>query len=404
MGSMKEKLQDSVIGSVFINRNFWICVLINIINKMGRSCASQPIKLLGNSIGMAASLIGLATSCYYICSMLIRSPFGTLLDKLQKKKVLTAAFLIQGGSFLLYMVVDTPAMFFIAKAIEGFGFGMAHMAMTAIVASTSSKKAMGSALGLLSMLPFVLASLSNYITLQVRTMFGEKYSFIGAAACVAVCILLSWLLRFEKSEAEVKEVHQVSKKERARLISFYALPTALVMIAVIIPTLLSDNFLAIYGETAGLPFYAAFLSVYMVANGISSGVVGFFRDKFGTKATVYPVIISGIVGTAILGFSTNQILWTISSVLMGIAGGGMLIICRAQAVLNSPKSEISLAIATNVLVMDAASIVINPLGGAIADTLGYANLFKIAAVLPMLALIVTIVFFKKLFGETSKGQ
>lgn len=403
MGSASGKMKGSILGSVVANGNFWLCLIINIINKMGRSCVSQPVKLLGSTIGMPASLIGTAASVYLICSMVIRSPFGMMLDRYNKKLMLTGAFLIQGFSFLFYMFVDTPTMYFVAKVIEGFGFGVGYLAMTIIVAGTSDKKAMGSALGLMSMLPFIFASATNYITLQIRTLFGEEYSFIGGAACIAVCIVLSWLLRFDTKPAEFAEPVK-TKEKRSKILVVSALPTAAIMIAVIIPTLEADNYLAIYGEEAGIPYYAEYLSIYMVANGLSSGVVGYLRDRFGTKVTVYPVILSGVLATLIIGFTTNQALWMLSAVLMGVAGGGILIICRAQAVLNSSAKDVGLAVATNAIVMDFGSIIMNPASGALADIFGYANMYKIIAALPVLAFVFTLLFYKKLFGKTARTE
>ena len=68
------------------------------------------------------------------------------------------------------------------------------------------------------------------------------------------------------------------------------------------------------------------------------------------------------------------------------------------------RSEIGLVMGTYALVMDAASIILNPVGGMIADKFGYAALYGSSAVLPILALIASVVFFQKIFGDNKAAE
>lgn len=395
MDETKNKISDSVIGSVLVNRNFWLCVIINIINKMGRSCVNQPIKLMGNSLGLSATLIGVSGTLYFIISTLARTPFGSWLDSSKNKKfVLTVGFGVQALSFLFFVFVNNPVMYFIGKMLQGLGFGLSYIAMTMVVAGTTKDKSMGVAMGFLSMLPFILSSATNYITLMVRNLFGEKYSLYGGTALVVLCIILTQFL-------DLNQIDSSSRKKQTKfgLISKNALPISILMVLIIIPTMMLDTFISLHGEAAGLTFYAAFLSLYMLINGFSNGIVGYFRDKVGSRIIVLTAVCSAI-GTLILGFSEAEMLWMISAVLLGIAGGGALTVCRAESALSTSKEEVGLAIGTNAMVMDAVSIVISPVGGMLADNFGYMNMWKVSALLPIIGTLLTIVAYKKFFKNS----
>lgn len=395
MSEVKNKISDSVVGSVLVNRNFWLCVIINIINKMGRSCVNQPIKLLGNTLGMSAALIGLTGTLYYIISTLARTPFGTWLDSAKNKKlVLTVGFGVQALSFLFFIIVQNPAMYFAGKLLQGLGFGLSYIAMTMVVAGTTKNKSMGVAMGLLSMLPFILSSATNYITLVVRKLFGENYSFLGGAALILLCIILTQFLDLGDLEAIERK-----KQSKFGLVSMSALPISILMVLIIIPTMMLDTFIGIQGENAGLSFYAAFLSLYMLINGFSNGIVGYLRDRVGSRIII-PVALCAAAGTLILGFSQAELPWMVSATLLGIAGGGALTVCRAESALSTSKEEVGLAVATNAMVMDAVSIVINPVGGLIADNFGYMNMWKITALLPVIGTILAVVAYKSFFKNS----
>jgi len=395
MSETKNKISDSVIGSVLVNRNFWLCVIINIINKMGRSCVNQPVKLLGNSLGMSAALIGLTGTLYYIISTLARTPFGAWLDRSKNKKlVLTVGFGVQALSFLFFIIVSNPTLYFIGRILQGLGFGLSYIAMTMVVAGTTKDKSMGVAMGLLSMLPFILSSATNYITLVVRGLFGEKYSFLGGTALIVLCIILTQFL-------DMSEIDDSKRKKQGKfgLVSKSALPISILMVLIIIPTMMLDTFIGLHGETSGLTFYAAFLSLYMLINGFSNGIVGYLRDKMGSRVII-PLAACAAAGTLILGFSEAELPWMISAVLLGIAGGGALTVCRAESALSASKEEVGLAIGTNAMVMDAVSIVISPVGGVIADSMGYMNMWKIAALLPIIGTLLTVFAYKKFFKNS----
>jgi MFS family permease len=406
MDKKENSVSQGVLGSVILSSNFWLCVIINILNKIGRTCAKQPITLVGSSISMSATMIGSAMSVFFICSMLIRTPFGSLMDRFNKKVVLSAAFGFQALSYVLYLLVDNSGMYVFCKAMEGFGFGMAQLAMAAVVASTGSRKSMGSALGFLSMIPFLASALTNQITLWITSVFGTKYSILGAIICIGCCIILSWVLKFQPATEEKAEKKTDMEKTtgRKKLISMMALPTALIMIAVQIPTLLVDNFMVLYGNSAGITFFASYISIYMASNGISGGAIGYLYDKLGAKLTVFPTIISGIIATIMLATTQSVGPWMVSAVLMGIAGGGITALCRARGAAMASRSEIGLVMGTYALVMDAASIILNPVGGMIADKFGYAALYGSSAVLPILALIASVVFFQKIFGDNKAAE
>lgn len=388
--------RNSILLTVFTNKNFWLALLIMITANVGNACVKQPVTLMGSDLGFTASALGFITSLFTIFAMLGRGPFGNAVDHSRHKTwVLAAQYVARGLVFIGFAFCMSQPMYIILKFAQGLTFGMGHIAMMLVIAETMDKRALGSAFGLIVLVPKLLSSVTNNITLQITTTFGAEYScFAGAILSfvpAALCLLLTMPTR------EVNEPKSTTKFSIKTFVNYRAIPLILIMTFVSIPSLFVDNFMILYGKTDGMESMARdYITNYMWWMGIGSFLAGYAFDRFGFKRVGIALAIMGTIAQAILGFTTDSSTWFVSALLCGLACGGISVIMRSYAVKECNQAEVALTVATLGVMQDVASLVGTSAGGVLIDAVGFAATFQILTVFPAIALIMTICFLPKL--------
>lgn len=391
--------------TVLKNRNFWVALLIMITANVGNACVRQPVTLLGSDLGLTASAIGFIGSLYTVFAMLGRGPFGNAIDHAKRKTwVLAAQYIARGIVFIGFALCASVELYVVLKFLQGLTFGMGHIAMLVVIAETMDKKAMGTAFGLITLIPKLLSAVTNSITLWITSTFGVEYScYAGAILSFVPAALCLLLVMPNRSEAVAKE----KKKFSLRTFAYWrAVPLILIMTFISVPSLFIDNFMVLFGKEADLGGQAAmYITTYMMWMGIGGLVAGYVFDRFGFKANAIVLGVLALVAQLMLGFSTDNTVWLVSAVLCGIACGGIGVITRSYAVLKAPTAVTALVVATVGVMQDLASLLGQSVGGVLIDGIGFAGTFQIIAICPVIALVMVIFFLPKLVNllQRKKG-
>lgn len=399
---MKKK---SIMATVLTDRNFWLALLIMTTANIGNACVRQPVTLLGSNLGLAASALGVITSLYTIIAMLGRGPFGNAVDAARGKRktwVLGGQYAVRGIVFIGFALCGNVPMFVLLKFAQGLTFGMGHIAMMVVLAETMDKRALGSAFGLITLIPKLLSSVTNTITLNITNTFGVEYScYAGAILSFIPAVLCLLLVMPDRENAPAKTKAKFSLKT---FVNYRAIPLVLIMTFVSVPSLFVDNFMVLFGQSANMADQAgSYISDYMWWMGIGAFVAGYLFDRFGFKGNAIIIAAMALIAQIMMAFSLNPTVWFISSILCGLAAGGIASVTRGYAVNESPKAVAALTVATLGVMQDLATLVGSSIGGVLADTVGYITTFKLIAICPAVALIMLLFFLPKLVAILKGG-
>ena len=398
------KLKNSILGTVLTNRNFWVALLIMITANVGNACVRQPVTLLGDDLGLTASAIGFITSIYTVFSMLGRGPFGNAVDHSKRKTwVLAAQYVARGIIFIGFALCATVPMYVVLKFMQGLTFGMGHIAMMIVIAETMDKKAMGTAFGLITLIPKLLSALTNSATLWITNTFGVEYSCYAGAILSFVPAALCLLLVMPQSEEQAKAPKQ--KFGLKTFVNYRAIPLLLIMTFISIPSLFIDNFLVLFGREANMADQvSSYLSTYMFMMGIGAFVAGYAFDRWGFKPNAIVIAIMAVAAQLMMAFSNDSNVWFASAVLCGIACGGNNIVVRSFAVLKTPKSQAGLTVATVGVMTDLGSLLGTSVGGVLIDTIGFGTTFQVIAICPAIAFVMIVFLLPALIKVLNGGK
>lgn len=383
--------------------SFWLAVIINIITSMSGSCLGQPVNLVANDLGMSATLIGFVASCYTVCALLIRTPFGNILDVSKKpNKVLFLSNVFTGLVYLGFAVCHSVPLYIVLRLLHGFTFGMRNMAMSVVLAKGVNAKAFGTAMGLLGLIPKIFSSFTTMITLWVKEVAGMEYIAYAGAALAVLAGVLCLFLKMDNSGASTKK-----EGMGKRVFYFKALPIIAIFGILQIPSIASNSFIVLYGAEADMASAAA---TYATNQGLWMGIAGFvcgyLADKLSLKGAKYAsIVIMAIAAIAgiMVGASQNTNVWLISGILCGIGAGGSAVL-RIVSLRESAPHVRALAVGSFAMAQDLVMIFSSSVIGVLADKLGYAMTFVILGALPVIGIVLTLFFFERFVGMLQEKE
>lgn len=381
---------NSILLTVLRNRNFWLALFITVTASVGNVLVRQPVNLLSDEVGLGVSVFGFVSSIYVVFSILGSGPFSNAVEHARHKTwILGGQYAVRGLVFIGFGLCASAPLYIFLRFMQGLTFGMGHIAMMIVIAETMDKKALGSAFGLIVLFTKLLSSLTNSLTLWITTTFGIEYScFAGAIFSFIPGVLCLFLVFPHTNEAAETTPKRRRVVRLSTFINIRSVPILLIMMLICIPSLFIDNFMILYGQSSNMVDQAGtYLTSYMWWMGVGSFVAGYAYDRFGFKGIAMGLAVVCCVAQLMLGFSVDMVVWMISSVLCGIAAGGISAVTRAFIVTKCPSSLVALTVASLGIMQDVSSLLGMSVGGVLADSLGYLVTFRIIAICPIVSFL-----------------
>ena len=174
-------------------RSFYFVLLAVTLFSLGNS-SDMFLVLRAQSIGISAVRAPVLGLVFNITYMLFSWPAGHLSDRLSRRAMAAAGYLVFAAVYLVFGIApSTPAIWF-AMAVYGLFYALTNPVLKALVAETVSSEVRGRALGIYFFVTSVAALLASVITGQLWKQYGARVPFFlsaGIAAVSAVLLLAS---------------------------------------------------------------------------------------------------------------------------------------------------------------------------------------------------------------------
>ena len=112
---------------LLVRRPFWLLMVGSFLSIAAIGAVNQHMKLLFLDVQLSASLVADTTFLILASSLAGRVITGWLADRLDKKVVMVAAYLLVSLPVPLLYMIDQPSMTYVFGAAFGFGLGANYM-------------------------------------------------------------------------------------------------------------------------------------------------------------------------------------------------------------------------------------------------------------------------------------
>ena len=252
----------------------------------------------------AVALIGLLNSSFNLAKTLANIPGGVLADKIGRKELITASFLILPLSFLLYYLSDNYYYLIIGELISGIAMGFSVPAFSALIADIVPQASMSMAYGVFN-LSWTLSQIpSPIIGGLLSDAFGMKFPFLIALAISLACLIVSLKIPERTSESTELPLPEeklgeegdprINLKAYKRVVALFCGVEALNGLGNGVLTTLFVVYPMYVLNVSPFEMGLVFSIGWGVATALSQIPGGWLADKFGEK----PLILACLIASA----------------------------------------------------------------------------------------------------------
>jgi MFS family permease len=339
-------------------------------------------------LGSDAVGAGFAYGAFSVASLVLRPVVGWAADRFGRRPLLFVGALISVAGLAFHLVVDSLALFIVARAILGIAEAFFFVAAFAAGADLAPPARRGEALNLLS--------LSVYIGIGIGPLIGELVARTAGYAAVwlvalAITVGASALVALvPETSPTVVGAHGERPKSR------------LIHPAGILPGLL------ILAGTTGMAGFLAFLPLHTVAVGmggaglplaIYAGLVIFLRivfaklpDQIGAARLSGGALAVGAVGLLILGLAPTPIGVLVGSIVFACGIAFLLPGLLTLAVSRASEMERGSVVGTASAFFDLAFGIAPAVLGVVAVRVGFGGAFLVSAAVSAIGFAALIVW------------
>lgn len=388
-----------------VSEKYWwkvvaLCFTGWILMYADRTIFNPIMSVIGEEFGLSKANLGFANSIFFLTYAVAQIPFGILGDKIGRRLVIMAGFLLFGVMTYLSGLATTFGMFLIIRALAGIGQGSYYGPQYALSteAIPVKKLTLGTAI-INSGMAFGTSGgflLSSKLVLENGEHWSKPF-FIMAVPTVIVGILFYTILKEKVLKEEIKNdkaaqvVEKVSLssifKNKRLLAAFILCFTSIYANFVIItwlPTFLIEE-RGFVGSSVG------FISSLVPWASIPGALFFALRaDKMGSsKKIIMTLVPIAILSTFAIAFVTSKPLLIFFLVLYGLSGKlAMDPIVVTFVAKNAPKGSLGTTLSAYNFVGMSGAILAPYITGFLADRFGTMQVgFYFAVVLLIIGLV-----------------
>ena len=371
------------LSSFFIFTNFYLLA------------ATMPI-YVKNDLKGSATHISLIISLYILGTVLLRPFSGRWADRYGKRKmslIFLTLFIICN---LAYFGTSAIIPLLVVRFINGFGFAVSTTSTAAMAMDWIPKNKKGEGIGYFSLFMSIAMVIGPALGLFLTNNFDYSVLLIVASVFAILSIVFSYF-----TEEKQKDLSNLSSIEEFKGIDKYierkSLPFSFAgfLLAFAYSSLLS--YVALYTIELGYPQVSMFFFIvlaFLII--IPRPYIGKLFDKKGPNALVYPGSVILIIG--LIGLAYSNEIWSllISAGIIGLGYGAIFPAYQTLSISSASPQRAGTASATFFLLYDIGIGSGSFTLGIISASIGFSNMYLLAAGIALLSLVTYILIKKRI--------
>jgi predicted MFS family arabinose efflux permease len=365
-----------------LNHAYVSLFLINLIVSASFYMVSTTISLYVSDFGATAAVAGTVVGVLSIASMCVRPFSGILSDRFNRKRLLTLSLAGISVAMAGCALTQSIPLLIAFRILHGLSFSVATTVTMALVAGTVPKRQMTQGLGYFAVGQTITSAFAPSLGIWLGEGYGYPVTFLCAAALV---LLASGLALWIVPPQHAKDARPGRQLALSDFISREALPYGILAIVAAGATGVENGFVALYGQQLGMGNVGWYFTIGAAALFLSRMGSGRLADRhtslvmysgLGVMAAAFLLLGMGNVGNVALLFAG-------AAVLKALGLGAVQPTLQASSLKSVGEDRRGAASCTYYLGTDIGQAFAPMLGGVLASSSGYANMFRFFA-LPQL--------------------
>lgn len=345
----------------------------------------------------SATQVGFIIGLMAVSVVLLRPWAGAWADRYGRKALLIAGAAATGAGSLCYLAGQSLVWLALGRLMQGAGICLFTTGYGALIPDMAAPARRGEAIGLASITMPLSLMVMPRVGAAVQDHYGFPPLFIASCGLAMVAVLVS--LGLPRGNYSGRSgVRRVSFRSVLGMRRLWAALAAVVALALSFGAL--SAFLPLFAEERGIVGGSYFFLGYGVAQVLANYSVGGLSDRYGRPRIIVPGMLGVAVAMALVSQVSSLAPLLVLAVAIGLLFGAAKISLDAFCVDSVPAEGRGAVVSLEFGVFDAG-IGLGSLGlGAVADAVGYGNMFIAMAGL-VLAGLLAFVFLHRRNGRAA---
>lgn len=368
-------------------KDFILITTINLTIFLGFQGLTPTLPIYMKNLDFSDDIIGWMVGLFTVSSLIMRAVSGLWMDKAGRRAVFLIGLISFAATTLLYPVTSVLWLLLTIRLINGFAWGGLSTASSTIATDLIAKERFGEGMGYFSLSVALALAIAPQIALKLQDIGGFALVAEATAGMMLIVLIIFFFLKLphiEKNVSGSKWPYERSAIVPAILMAFVTFSYGAVA-----------SFVSIYGASQGVENIGYFFTVYAVVLLVSRPIFGKMVDKYSIALVCVPGFLLLALGLASLCWAHSLASFLVSAVLFSLGFSAGQSSLQTMAVRHAPPTRIGAANGTFFTGFDAGIGIGAVVSGAIANQVGYAYMYLIMAVAPIIGGIIMYIYTRK---------
>ncbi|MFC1804038.1 MFS transporter [Thermoproteota archaeon] len=383
-----------------------ICLLAFLADMVGG--IMSPINtLFALEIGASLSFIGLLTAVSSFVSLLIVVPAGLISDKIGRKKLILAGFILRLLAAVIYGLAPIPIYLLASVILQSIGVSIIYLNFRAYLADVTEPSYLGRVVSYFTTSMGIGTTIGPLIGGLSTGMWGYRYSYFLASFVSLIGLIASFFSFRSFTPSSPITLSQTNVPQVSRLFSILSQPRILWLSSMNIVSFTIMGLIMTYFPVLGksIGFTPEVIGFIFFIRGLATTVIriptGILISKISEPILMILSNTLGVLGIISLTLTTNYSLILILMIIQGFSFGSYLTSSSTLLIKIIPSSERGTTLGLTRIFQGSARTINSYLTGSSAAAFGIQTtyLFFGSIMGIMLSIMVGLNYLKQIYKD-----
>ena len=299
--------------------NFWLTCLSMLFIMISFNLIMPEMNGIITDLG-GGNKKGLIITVFTISAAISRPFSGKLADFIGRKKVILIGFIMCSVVALSYSFAHTILFFLLLRFFHGFSVGFAPTGATALITDILPIEKRGTGMGVWGTFISLGIGVGQVAGTPIANTIGINWLFITSFLCVVISLVLLYFVSETLKDKVSFNLNQLIIKSND-VIDVSVIPSAVVMFLTSMCSGVVFVLTPDISEYLGISNKGWFFLFYVLTTIFVRLFTGTLSDRIGRRQSLLIGVSLLIVSMLILSLATNILVYTIASIIFGLATG-----------------------------------------------------------------------------------
>lgn len=412
--------QNKIVKDKLWTKTYLLFILMYFGNVSCLYYYNGTMTLIGESLSGSVVMAGFLSSVYSLVPLFFRPFVGAVIDRYGRWKSNCVGIVITFATIVGYLLAGNIYQLIVLRAIGGLAFCITSTANYTSASDLIPESRKTEGLGWFQNMGTISTYVGPALALYALVLTPNSYVglHIGGMILCGFAFVMNLFVNYEKNpeyiqkrkkalEAEQREHEQkayvddpIARKEEGHYIFGLQYKTWFLVLAMLCVTCAHstvNSYFILSADKRGITGISNFFLFMAAGMFVARAFISRLADEKGLMKVYVPVLAIGSICLVVFGSFDNVMLLNVMAFPYGFLFGSSAAVCQSNIVKSAPLKKQAFANSMYLIAVDVGYGVFPIISGMIINSVGYAHIFLVAAVFPIVAIafVVTFVMSKK---------